>query len=86
MSPTSKTARIMVIALVGVAASLAAVVNFVLAVFHNRIPWHSEAREFYVAIGRSYTEGFAIGFFLCFALAVAATAIAGTLEQRRSAD
>ena len=78
------TIRIMVIALVGVGISLAAVVNFVLAVSHNRIPWHAEAREFYVAVGRSYTEGFAIGFFLCFSLVVAATAVSGLLAQRRS--
>ncbi len=83
-STVKPTVRIMVIALVGVGTSLAAVVNFVLAVSHNRIPWHPEAREFYLALGRSYTEGFAIGFFLCFSLAVAATAVAGTLEQRRS--
>ncbi len=78
------TVRIVAIALAGVGASLAAVVHFVLTVFHNSIPWHPEAREFYLALGRSYTEGFAIGFFLCFSLAVAATAVAGILEQRRS--
>ncbi len=82
-STVKPTARLMVIALVGVVTSLAAVVNFVLAVVHNRIPWHVEAREFYLAVGRSYTEGFAIGFFLCFSLAVAATAVAGTLGQQR---
>ena len=83
-STVKPTVRIMVIALAGVGTSLAAVVHFVLTVFHNSIPWHPEAREFYLAVGRSYTQGFTIGFFLCFSLAVAATAVAGTLEQRRS--
>ncbi len=78
-----QSARIVVIALAGVGASLTAVVHFVLAVLHNRIPWPADAQEFYLAVGRSYTEGFAIGFFLCFSLAVAATAVAGALEQRR---
>ena len=80
------TIRIMVIALAGVGTSLAAVVHFVLTVFHNRILWQFEAREFYLAVGRSYTEGFTIGFFLCFSLAVAATAFAGILERRSSAE
>ncbi len=76
--------RMVVIALAGVGTSLAAVANFVLTVFHNRLPSHPEAREFYLVVGRSYTEGFAIGFFLCFSLAVAATAVSGLLAQRRS--
>ena len=77
------TIRIMVIALAGVGTSLAAVVHFVLTVLHNRILWDLEPREFYLAVGRSYTEGFTIGFFLCFSLAVAATAFAGILERRQ---
>ena len=84
-STVKHSARLMVIAFAGVGTSLAAVVHFVLAVFNNRIPWHTEAREFYLAVGRSYTQGFAIGFFLCFSLAVAATAVVGTLEQLRNA-
>ena len=76
--------RIVVIALVGVGTSFAAVVNFLLTVFHNRIPWQPEAREFYLVVGRSYTQGFAIGFFFCFSLAVAATAITSILEQRKN--
>ena len=85
-STVKSTVRIMVIALVGVGTSLAAVFHFVLTVVHNSIPWRPEAREFYLAVGRSYTEGFAIGFFLCFSLAVAATAVAGILEQRGSPE
>ena len=85
-STVKPTIRIMVIALAGVGASLAAVVHFVLTVLHNRISWHLEAREFYLAVGRSYTEGFAIGFFLCFSLAVAATAVAGSLERHSSTE
>ncbi len=75
--------RIVVIALVGVGTSLAAVVNFLLTVSHNRIPWQPEARELYLVVGRSYTQGFAIGFFFCFSLAVAASAIAGIVQQRK---
>ena len=78
--------RMVVIALAGVGTSLTAVANFVLTVFHNRLPLNPESREFYLVVGRSYTEGFAIGFFLCFSLAVAATAISGLLERRRSSS
>lgn len=75
--------RVMLIAIAGAGTSLAAVAHFVLTVFRNQLPWHTEARDYYLAVGRSYTQGFAIGFFLCFSLAVAATALAGILEQRR---
>ena len=48
--------RMVVIALAGVGTSLAAVANFVLTVFHNRLPLNPESREFYLVVGRSYTE------------------------------
>ena len=68
--------RMIVIALGGAAASLAAVTHFVLSIFDNNLKWSPEIQVYYVAVGASYTQGFAIGFFLCFSLAVAATAVA----------
>lgn len=79
----SSQLRILIVAIVGAATSIVAVAHFVLTVMNNRLPWHRGVRDFYLAVGRSYTEGFAIGFFFCFSLTVAATALAGMLKNRR---
>ena len=64
---------------------LAAVAHFLLMIRHNQFSLSPESavRDLYIAVGSSYTQGFVVGFFLCFSLAVAAVALSTWFEYRR---
>jgi hypothetical protein len=61
----------------GVALCLSAVGGFVLMIATNKLPWYPgmTVQDHYLEIGRSYSQGFLAGFFLCFFLTVAAVGL-----------
>lgn len=75
----------LIVALAGIGACTAAVVHFLLQILFNKLPWSAEQpiRHYYNEVGRSYTQGFFVGFFLCFSLAIGAVALSTWLEARR---
>lgn len=77
---------VMLLAVGGVGACCAALVHFLFAIMNNDLPWtHGQsAREHYLAVGHSYTQGFVVGFFLCFFLSIAAVAIGAWQTQREA--
>lgn len=62
----------------GVGLCCAALARFVLTIWHNGLPWQQGQgiREHYVAVGSYFSQGFVVGFFLCFFLSIAALWIA----------
>jgi hypothetical protein len=66
-----------VFALVGAAACVTAIARFVFRVLWNGLAWHPDlpVRDYYLAVGESYAQGFVAGFFFCFFLALAAIAL-----------
>ena len=74
------------VAVAGLAVCVTAVSVFVHSLANNNLPWHSglSAREFYLVVGSSYSEGFIVGFFLCCFLVLVAVAVSSWVRQRRS--
>jgi hypothetical protein len=73
------------VSVVGVAGCVIALGVFVLAVAGNQLPWHPgmTVQEHYLEVGRSYTKGFVVGFFLCFFMMVGALGVSHFFERRR---
>jgi hypothetical protein len=65
------------VAVSGLGVCVVALGGFIGRIVTNNLPWAAEsfAREHYLAVGRSYSEGFMIGFFFCFFLMMAAVAL-----------
>jgi hypothetical protein len=65
------------VAVVGAGLCLLSLVTFVMTILNNTVPWRPDQtmREHYLAIGRSYGDGFLVGFFLCFFLVMIAVGI-----------
>jgi len=75
----------LVLAASGAAACVVALCGFVLTVATNRLPWHPglSVQEHYQEMGRSYSQGFVVGFFLCFFLTLAAVIVSSWWERRK---
>ena len=87
MSPRDRWIAITV-SLAGIGVCLAAMLLFLVSIRDNNLPWSStmDARGHYLAVGQSYSEGFATGFFLCFFLALVVAAIGPWIRARRQAS
>ena len=73
------------ISLVGMGVCAAALIGFVVMVATNNLPWHPDwtVQDHYLEIGRSYSQGFIIGFFLCFFLIMGSVSLSAWIENRR---
>ena len=71
----------------GIAACALGVGGFIWAISSNNLPWSpgQSARDFYREIGNAYSQGFVMGFFLCFFLVLLALTIGAHVRQRRAA-
>ena len=76
----------LMVSLAGLGLCLSALISFLTTVVNNGLPWDSgqTAQEFYLAVGRAYSQGFAVGFFLCFFLGTMALAVGSRLRERRA--
>jgi hypothetical protein len=73
-----------VLAVVGAGICLVALIGFVSTVNQNNLAWQTDQsiREHYLAVGHSYSQGFTVGFFLCFFLILIAVSLRSLLIQR----
>jgi len=78
-------AILVAVAVAGVGVCFSLMFGFVLTIMHNELPWdpNQTVRDHYLAVGDSYSRGFAVGFFLCFFLTVVAVSASGLIERRR---
>lgn len=76
------------ISVVGMGVCAVALMGFVAMVATNNLPWHPDwtIQDHYLEIGRSYSQGFIIGFFLCFFLIMGAISVSAWIETRRSSS
>ena len=76
----------LLLAAAGISTCLLGVGGFVWTVFSNNLPWSpgTTARDYYLEIGKTYSQGFIMGFFLCFFLALLAVGLAAWARQHRS--
>jgi hypothetical protein len=72
------------VAVAGMGVCIVALVGFVLTVLQNNLSWHQSqtAQEFYLAVGDSYSQGFTVGFFLCFFMTMIAVTISTFFDKR----
>ena len=72
------------LAFAGAAVCLVALFGFLSTVSQNNLAWQGEqsVREHYLAVGDSYSQGFTVGFFLCFFLTLIAVSARSLLHRR----
>ena len=72
------------VAVAGLGVCLAALLGFVATIATNNLSWYPgwTVQEHYLEIGRTYGQGFIIGFFLCFFLIMASISLAGAIRVR----
>ena len=66
------------VALAGASLCIGALIYFVSRIFSNRLlPWDQNltVQEHYLAVGQAYTQGFSVGFFLCFFMTLIVLAV-----------
>ena len=73
-----------VVAVAGMGICIVALVGFMLTMLQNNLPWHQAqtVREYYQAVGDSYSQGFTVGFFLCFFMTMIAVTISTIFDRR----
>ena len=76
----------MLLALAGIGLCLGALLTFFSTILNNDLPWHrgQSAQDHYLAVGRAYSQGFSVGFFSCFFLALLAVALGSWARHRRA--
>lgn len=77
---------VLLISSVGAIFCSVLMLRFMRTIIDNRLPWEGTTqftREHYLAVGRSYSQGFTVGFFLCFSLILIAFVIGTWYERRR---
>jgi len=77
--------------LIGLAGSglcLTALVTFFTTIVDNNLPWHPDqtVQEHYLAVGGAFSQGFSVGFFLCFFITVTALVVVSWFRDRRGLD
>lgn len=74
------------VAIAGIGVCMTSLVGFLGTIRDNNLPWRTDEnpRDFYVAVGDSYSQGFTVGFFLCFFLIMVAVCVGSWVEQRRA--
>jgi len=74
------------LSVVGAGVCLVALVGFLSTMNQNNLSWNADQsiREHYLAVGESYSQGFTVGFFLCFFLILIAVSVRSLLDQRSS--
>ena len=65
------------LALIGIGVCLSALLGFITMLWTNNLPSNDtgNVRDYYVVVGRSYSQGFTVGFFLCLFLTLAAVSV-----------
>ncbi len=81
----------LLLAAAGISTCLLGVGGFVWTVFSNNLPWSpgTTARDYYLEIGKTYSQGFIMGFFLCFFLVLVVVtlgAMLGFVRDRTSPE
>jgi hypothetical protein len=93
LSPTSLRIRRrwfgIALALLGVGVCLSALLGFITMLWTNNLPSNDtgNVRDYYVVVGRSYSQGFTVGFFLCLFLSLVAVTVRDqvlSLRRRRA--
>jgi hypothetical protein len=76
---------LLVVAICGASLSLVAVMRFLWIIVDNGLMWtpRLSPRELYLAVGNSYSLGFATGFSLAFFLSLAAIAVGSWTRNDR---
>ena len=72
--------------LAGISACVLGVGGFIWSISSNNLPWSpgQPAREYYRQIGNAYSQGFVMGFFLCFFLVLLAVTVGAQFRRRRT--
>ena len=76
--------------MIGIGVCLSALLGFITMLWNNNLPAHDGAnvRDYYIVVGRSYSQGFTVGFFLCLFLTLAAVTVRDqvlSFRRRRAA-
>jgi hypothetical protein len=73
------------VATAGAGLCVIALAGFLLTMARNNLPWAADQtiRDYYLAMGETYSQGFMVGFFLCFFLIMLSVTVTALIEHRR---